>query len=70
MLRDSRARLLVVSQPLLASFAPVLERHAGLKVVVAGEDGHGHPRLADLMAQAKSGFAAARTSCDDICFWL
>jgi benzoate-CoA ligase len=70
MLRDSRARLLVVSQPLLASFAPVLGRHAGLKVIVAGEDGHGHPRLADLMAQAKSSFAAAQTSCDDICFWL
>src|SRR5260370_1715874 len=70
MLRDSRARLLVVSQQLLAGFVPVLERHAGLKVIVAGEDGHGHPRLADLMAQAKSSFAAAQTSCDDICFWL
>jgi benzoate-CoA ligase len=70
MLRDSRARLLVVSQPLLATFAPVLERHAGLEVVVAGEDGQGHPRLADLMAQAKGGFAAAKTSCDDVCFWL
>jgi len=70
MLRDSRARLLVVSQPLLAGFAPVLERHPGLKVVVSGEDGHAHPRLADLMAQAKSSFAAAKTSCDDVCFWL
>jgi benzoate-CoA ligase len=70
MLRDSRARLLVVSPPLLASFAPILDRHPALQVIVAGEDGAGHPRLADLMAQAKIGGEAAKTSCDDICFWL
>jgi benzoate-CoA ligase len=70
MLRDSRARLLVVSPQLLAGFVPILERHPGLQVIVAGEEGSGHKRLADLMAEAKSDFAAAKTSCDDICFWL
>jgi benzoate-CoA ligase len=70
MLRDSRARLLVVSSQLLATVAPILERHPGLKVIVSGDDGGGHPRLADLMAAAKTGGAAAKTSCDDICFWL
>ena len=70
MLRDSRARVLVVSQPLLASFAPVLDRHPGLTVIVAGEEGGGHQLLGALMKEAKSGGAAAQTSCDDICFWL
>jgi benzoate-CoA ligase len=69
-LRDSRARLLVVSPPLLANFTPILESHPDLKVIVAGEEGRAHPRLADLMTAAKSDFTAARTSCDDICFWL
>src|SRR5216684_8473504 len=70
MLRDSRARLLVVSQLLLAGFAPILDRHPELQVIVAGDETAGHPRLADLMTEAKSGVAAAKTSCDDICFWL
>jgi benzoate-CoA ligase len=70
MLRDSRARLLVVSPQFLASFTPILERHPELKVIVAGEEGGGNPRLADLMKAAKGDFTAARTSCDDICFWL
>jgi benzoate-CoA ligase len=70
MLRDSRARLLVVSPQLLAGFAPILERYPGLLVIVAGEESGGHARLADLMAEAKSEFPTAKTSCDDICFWL
>ncbi|HEX3501648.1 MAG TPA: benzoate-CoA ligase family protein [Stellaceae bacterium] len=69
-LRDSRARLLVVSPPLLPAFTPIIERHPELQVIVAGEDSAAYPRLADLMAAAKSEFTAARTSCDDICFWL
>src|SRR5260221_13684972 len=43
MLRHSRARRLVVSPPLLASFAPVLERHAGLKGGAPREGGHRPP---------------------------
>ncbi len=70
MLRDSRARLLVVSEALLPVFAPILANHPALKVIVSGEDGHGHPRLSDLKAQAKTGAPAAATSADDVCFWL
>jgi benzoate-CoA ligase len=70
MLRDSRARLLVVSSQLLASVTPILDRHPALQVIVAGNEGGAHPRLDDLMQEAKSEFTAARTSCDDICFWL
>jgi benzoate-CoA ligase len=70
MLRDSRARVLVVSPALLPVLAPVLANHPGLKVVVAGEDGQGNPRLADLLAASAPGGEAAPTSCDDACFWL
>jgi benzoate-CoA ligase len=70
MLRDSRARLLVVSAPLLASFTPLLANHPGLKIIVSGEGDHGHPRLDDLLARADAGAEAAPTSCDDVCFWL
>src|SRR5579859_7949804 len=34
MLRDSRARLLVVSPQLLPAFAPIIERHPELQVIV------------------------------------
>src|SRR5262249_46632965 len=70
MLRDSRARLLVVPEALLPTLAPVAETLPGLKVVVSGDDGHGYPRLVDLMAAARTDRPAAATSCDDICFWL
>src|SRR6202011_3227917 len=65
MLRDSRARLLVVSAALVPSFAPILARHPGLKVIVSGDDAHGHPRFSDMLDSAKTGAAAAPTSCDD-----
>jgi benzoate-CoA ligase len=70
MLRDSRARLLIVSEALLPSFAPILDKHPELRVIVSGGDGKGHRRLADLMAAAKAGTPPAPTSCDDVCFWL
>jgi benzoate-CoA ligase len=70
MLRDSRARILVVSAALLPSFSSILANHPGLTVVVSGEGEHGHLRFGDLMANATAGAPAAATSCDDICFWL
>ena len=82
MLRDSRARGLVVSAPLLPAFAPILSKHAHLSHVVvsgggealSGAGGEGaareHSSLAALMAAASTSFAAAETTCDDVCFWL
>src|SRR5580693_5101830 len=37
MLRDSRARLLVVSAPLLASVTPILANHPDLEIIVSGD---------------------------------
>ena len=53
MLRDSRAQALIVSEPLLPVFKPILDDQPFLKhVVVSGGDPSGYPRLADLMAPA------------------
>jgi benzoate-CoA ligase len=70
-LADSQARALVVAEPLLATFAPLLAGLPALQhVVVAGADAHGHRRLADLLKPASESFAPAPTCCDDMCFWL
>src|SRR5687768_1111747 len=59
MLRDSRAHALVVSEPLLPAFEPILSDQPFLKhVVVSGEKSSGYHLLADLMAKAGSDFTA------------
>ena len=70
-LSDSRSRGLVVSEALLPAFSPLLSRmpHLG-HVIVSGSGNHGHRRLADLMRAAAETFEPARTSVDDMCFWL
>ena len=71
MLRDCRATALVVSEPLYAAFAPILDQQPYLKtVVVAGEDGHGEPPLAARLASAAEQLEPAETTADDIAFWL
>jgi benzoate-CoA ligase len=72
MLRDSRARALVVSDALYERFAPILARQPALKHVVisGGQRVEGRPGLADLLAAAAPRAKAAATSCDDVCFWL
>ncbi|MCC6473419.1 MAG: benzoate-CoA ligase family protein [Burkholderiales bacterium] len=72
MLRDSRARALVVSEPLLPVLAPLLGRIPSLAhVIVSGEAAPaGAHRLADLLAPPQQRFEAAPTTRDDPCFWL
>jgi len=72
MLRDSRARVLVVSSALLPVVAPILDDLPMLRhVVVTGDgDAGGHGRLADLLDAAGDDLAPADTTADDIAFWL
>ena len=75
MLRDSRARALIVSAPLLPTFAPLFGTLPHLKhVIVSGMDDGSeavkHRSLAKLMAAAGAEFDAADTTRDDACFWL
>jgi benzoate-CoA ligase len=71
-LADSVARAIVVSEPLLAALAPVIDQHRATlaHVVVAGDDAHGHLRLANLLEAAAPSHVPAPTVADDICFWL
>ena len=71
MLRDSRARALVVSAQLLPTLAPLLGKLPHLRhVIVSGGDAGTHHSLSKLMAASGTSFEAADTTCDDACFWL
>lgn len=72
MLRDSRARALIVSDQLYDKVRPLLGSLPKLEhVIVAGEgSSHGHPRFDDLLAEASPELEAAETSPDDVAFWL
>ena len=75
MLRDSRARALVVSAPLLPAFLPLIHALPALRhVVVSGDAPGGLPAGAidfeALVAEGDARFEAADTTCDDVCFWL
>jgi benzoate-CoA ligase len=71
MLRDSRARAVIVSDSLLPVFEPILAQQPFLKhVIVSGTEHSGYPQLGALMAAAGSQFDVAPTRPDDACFWL
>jgi benzoate-CoA ligase len=86
MLTDSRARALVVSEALLPVFEPILDdlpylEHviissdsgsldAGSSDITAGKGAARRLHLQSLMESAATGFDAAATTCDDVCFWL
>jgi benzoate-CoA ligase family protein len=70
LLNDSRAKVLVVGQDLLAAVEPILPECRYLrKVVVVGTSGDHHSYDA-LVSSQPSTLQAARTSRDDVAFWL
>src|SRR5258707_469820 len=71
MLADSRAKVLVVSEALLAKFASLIGSSTDpLCVIVSGENACGHRRFEDLLASARPDPYTAPTTRDDMCFWL
>jgi benzoate-CoA ligase family protein len=71
MLADSRAKALIVSEPLLPKFAGLIGVSRDLThVIVSGESAHGHRRFEDLLGEAVAESRTAATTCDDMCFWL
>ncbi len=74
LLRDSRARALVVSKSLLPKLDPILADQPFLEQVIVAEASPGetsqHHRLDALLDSASTELAAAPTCCDDIAFWL
>lgn len=71
-LRDSRAPVLVVSEQLLETFAPLFDGLPHLRhVIVAGGGPDGaYEDLASLLSVASAELPAAATTADDIAFWL
>jgi benzoate-CoA ligase family protein len=71
MLADSRAKLLVVSEPLLAKFQNLISSSPDLlHVIVSGDNAHGHLGFEHVLAQARPDPYTAPTTRDDMCFWL
>ncbi len=71
MLRDSRARVLVVSAPLFDKVKPALADQPWLEtVVIAGGEVPGHKSLSRLVAKASDRLEPAATTPDDVAFWL
>ena len=70
-LDDSRARVAVVSAPLLAEAIPALQGSSHLRhVLVAGGAPGSHLSFEDRVARAIPALEAAPTSRDDVAFWL
>jgi benzoate-CoA ligase len=70
LLNDCRARLAVVSAPLLAEAGPALSQARHLRhVLVAGGPGP-HPSWEERVARAPASLEPADTSRDDAAFWL
>lgn len=75
MLEDSRARVLVVSDALLPKLepgiakAPLLE-HTIVASSPAGGPDHSRPELDGLLGPVSNQLEAARTTADDVAFWL
>jgi benzoate-CoA ligase len=72
MLADSRAKALIVSEPLLPQFAGAIGRLPFLKHVIVSGSGspQGHIAFRDVLAKGTTELAPAPTTCDDACFWL
>ncbi len=72
MLKDSRARALVVSDALHDRLAPATRDQPMLRhvVVAGGKVPEGATGFAKLLAEADAKAEPAATSCDDACFWL
>ncbi|MBI5279135.1 MAG: benzoate-CoA ligase family protein [Burkholderiales bacterium] len=69
MLRDSRARALFVSKPLLPAFEPLAGKIPTLKqMYIAGDDGE--QSVAALVRSGSPEQKVADTCSDDACFWL
>jgi len=71
MLADSRAKVLVVSEPLLPKFQSLVKSSPDLgHVIVSGKNAHGHHEFEALLTGARPDAYTAPTTRDDMCFWL
>jgi 4-hydroxybenzoate-CoA ligase len=78
-LEDSRAEVIVISQPLIKSIEPVLDRLTSLRLVIVAGAGADAPigcgsletrRLEDVLARGAPDLWTAATMSDEVAFWL
>ena len=70
-LNDSRAKVAVISAPLMTEVGPVLGQARYLRhVLVAGGNADSYLRYEDCIAKASASLTPAATSRDDAAFWL
>lgn len=70
-LSDSRARVLVISAPLLPQVEPILKDLPFLKhVIVSGGDAGEYLDFSELMANSSPEFTAIDSLADEVAFWL
>lgn len=71
MLNDSRARVLVVSEPLLALIDPIRDKLRYLRqIIVVGRASSDHLSYDELVGAASAELAPEMMHKDDACFWL
>lgn len=70
MLADSRARLAVVSAPLLPVMQEAAAQAPALRSMLVAGGGGPEQNLQTLLAAADTSFQSAATRPDDMCFWL
>ena len=70
-INDSRARVLIVDSVFLPEIEKILDQVIfPVKIVVIGGQDHGRLSFGQLMNGAGTGFDAAKTTPDDVAFWL
>src|SRR3954454_19607401 len=70
-LADCRARVLFISEALLAGVKEMLGRMPDLDhVIVSGNDSHGYKKLSGELAGESESFVTAATHADEPAFWL
>ncbi|MBT0963820.1 benzoate-CoA ligase family protein [Denitromonas iodatirespirans] len=70
MLRDSRARVAVVSAALMPLFEPLLDEIPSLERIIVSGGADGPDALARLIADQPEACEIADTLGDEVCFWL
>jgi len=71
MLNDSRARVLIISEPLLEQIEPIRDQLRYLRqIIVVGQDRGNHLSFRELTAASSPDLSPEMMSKDDACFWL
>jgi len=71
MLRDSRARAVIVSAPVLPTIGPALAKQRDVRNVIVSKGDPGPHQSFDALREAGDSIFDAAPACpDDVCFWL